>query len=271
MEFEDRSDDLNRMRREKIRSFRQMRHNRNDKTGGIILIIIGILFLLNKIPQTAGWFPTWFFTWPVLLIGIGLVTALKSRFRNPGWVVLCCVGTYFLLLENNLVSLNLKPYILPVGIILLGIFITIKRNRNCNNSRGKFRHWHHRDIKHPFDEPVNVDTSENVLNVNSTFGNIERNVFSKDFKGGNISCVFGGAQINFAQADFTGIATIDISLIFGGADIIIPSNWNVKNEISVVFGGIEDRRTVSQNVSESGKTLILKGNIMFGGMEIKSY
>ena len=86
-----------------------------------------------------------------------------------------------------------------------------------------------------------------------------------------ISSVFGGAQINFAQADFEGTAIIDGSIIFGGVDIIIPSNWNLKNEMSVVFGGIEDRRTVTPNVSEAGKTLILKGNIMFGGMEIKSY
>jgi len=250
--------------------FRRMRNQRNDKTGGIVLIIIGVLFLLHKIPQTAEWFPSWFLTWPMLLIGIGLLTAVKSRFRNPGWVILMALGGYFLLLQNNLISWNLRPYIFPVGIILLGIFITIKKNRQCNRSHPRFRKWDN----HPGFQPQpadNIDLSEDVVNVSSTFGNIERNVFSKNLKGGNISSMFGGAQINFSQADFEGVAVIDLSIIFGGVDMVIPSNWNVKNEMSVIFGGIEDRRTVINNVHESGKTLVLKGNIMFGGMEIKSY
>lgn len=270
MENEERRD-FRQMRREQRRSFRRMRRNPNDKTGGIILIIIGVLFLLNRIPQTAVLFPSWFFTWPVLLIGIALVTAIKSRFRNPGWLIMGAIGFYFLLEENDMIGLNLKPFIIPVGLILLGIFITIKRNRQCNGHKfkGRYKPWQQEDISKALEETT--DSSEDILNVSSIFGSIERNVFSKTFKGGTISSVFGGAQINFAQADFEGTAIIDVSVIFGGVDIIIPSNWNLKNEMSVVFGGIEDRRTVTNNVSETGKTLILKGDIVFGGIEIKSY
>jgi len=263
--------DFRQMKREQHRRFRRMRHNPNDKTGGIVLIIIGVLFLLNRIPQTAVLFPTWFFTWPVLLIGIALITAIKSRFRNPGWLIMGAVGLYFLLEENDLIGLNMKPFIIPVGLILLGIFITLKkRNRHCNDRwKERFRPWEQADIKKALDETT--DSTDDILNVSSIFGSVERNIFSKNFKGGTISSVFGGAQINFAQADFEGTAIIDVSIIFGGVDIIIPSNWNVKNEMSVVFGGIEDRRTVSPAVSSSDKTLILKGDVIFGGMEIKSY
>ena len=270
MENEDRRD-FRRMRREEFGGFRRMRHNRNDKTGGIILIIIGIFFLLSRIPEVANKVWPGIFTWPMILIVIGVITAIKSRLRNPGWIVLMGLGIYFLMLDQHWISLNLKPYIFPIGVILLGIFITLKRNnhnKRCN-PKHKFKPWQHEDIKQALAE--NTDSTDDILNVNSMFGNIERNVFSKNFKGGAISSVFGGAQINFAQADFEGIAIIDVSVIFGGVDIVIPSNWNLKNEMSVVFGGIEDRRTVSPNVAESGKTLILKGNIMFGGMEIKSY
>lgn len=260
------------MRREHRRDFRRMKHNPNDKTGGIVLIIIGLLFLLYRIPQTSVFFPTWFFTWPVLLIGIGLITAIKSRFRNPGWLIMTVIGLYFLLEENYAIGLNLKPFIIPIGLILLGIFITLKKrnNRRCHNRwQERFRPWEQEDIKKALDNTA--DSTDDILNVSSIFGSVERNIFSKNFKGGTISSVFGGAQINFAQADFEGTAIIDVSIIFGGVDIIIPSNWNVKNEMSVVFGGIEDRRTVSPAVSSSDKTLILKGDVIFGGMEIKSY
>lgn len=248
--------------------YRRIRPDHNNKWGGLVLIIIGILFLLNKIPETAQWFPHWFFTWPVLMIGLGLFTGVKNGFRSPAWIVLSLIGGYFLLYENDLISLNLRPYALPIGIILLGIFIILKRNRQCNH-QSKFRHWQPGHAGGKFTEPV--DASEDTVNVNSTFGSVERNVFSKSFKGGTLSSVFGGAQVNFAQADFQGTAVVDVSIMFGGVDIIIPSNWNLKNEISVIFGGIEDRRTVAPNINESGKTLVLKGNIMFGGIEIKSY
>jgi len=249
--------------------FKRSRPEHNNKLGGLVLIIIGVLFLLNKIPQTSNLFPNWFFTWPVLLIGIGLFTGVKSRFQNHAWIILMLIGGYSLLAENDLISLNLRPYAFPIGIIILGILVVVKKNRKCDPRAQKFKNWQHNHPGQKFTEPV--DATEDVINVNSTFGSVERNVFSKNFKGGSISSVFGGAQVNFTQADFQGTAVVDVSIMFGGTDIIIPSNWNLKNEISVVFGGIEDRRTVAANVHESGKTLILRGNIMFGGIEIKSY
>lgn len=249
--------------------YKRIRPEHNNKWGGLILVLIGVLFLLHKIPATTNWFPYWFFTWPVLLMGIGLFTGIKSRFQNHAWIILMLIGGYFVLSENDVISLNLRPYAFPVGIIILGILFMVKRNKRCEPHSKKFRQWQAGHPASKFTEPV--DASEDVVNVNSTFGNVERNIFSKNFKGGTISTVFGGAQVNFAQADFQGTAVVDVSIMFGGTDIIIPSNWNLKNEISVIFGGIEDRRTVAANIHESGKTLILRGNIMFGGIEIKSY
>ncbi len=255
---------------------KRVRPEHNNRWGGLVLIIIGVLFLLSKIPSTAGMFPGWFFTWPVLLIGIGIFSGLKNGFRNIAWLVLVVIGGYFLMYENDLITLNLRPYAFPIGIILLGVFVILKRNRLSRDCRPRHgRHWHQHG-KHwhqttEFGDTTESDVSDDIVNVSATFGSVERNIFSKNFRGGNISSSFGGAQVNFAQADFQGTAILDVSVMFGGVDIIIPSNWNLKNEISVIFGGIEDRRTVAPNVQESGKTLVLKGNIMFGGIEIKSY
>jgi hypothetical protein len=62
-----------------------------------------------------------------------------------------------------------------------------------------------------------------------------------------------------------------MTTIFGGAEIIIPANWQVKSEIVSIFGGMEDNRY--QRISDDGpeKVLILKGTCVFGGVEIKSY
>ncbi len=253
---------------------RRIQPEHNNRWGGLVLIIIGVLFLLSKIPATSGIFPSWFFTWPMLLVGIGIFSGIKNGFRNAAWLVLIVIGGYFLMYENDLISLNLRPYAFPIGIILLGVFIIIKKKRFKDNCRPHHRFGRH-GAKHwqpgQEAEPTEADVSDDVVNISATFGSVERNIFSKNFRGGSISSAFGGAQVNFAQADFQGTAVVDVSVMFGGVDIIIPANWNLKNEISVIFGGIEDRRTVSANVQESGKMLILKGNIMFGGVEIKSY
>lgn len=263
------------MENEATKPYLRKRPEPNHKLGGLVLIVIGVLFLLNRIPQTAGMFPHWFFTWPMILIAIGIFTGIKNGFRHMSWLIFLIIGCYFMAYENNLISLNLRPYALPIGLILVGILIMIKRNQfhkhydRCHPHHRRFgKHW---EPAAATEGDEATDVSDDVVSVSSTFGNVERNVFSKNFRGGNISSVFGGAQVNFTQADFQGTAIVDVSVMFGGVDIIIPSNWNLKNELSVIFGGIEDRRAISSTMHESGKTLILKGNIMFGGVEIKSF
>ncbi|HEU4607866.1 MAG TPA: DUF5668 domain-containing protein, partial [Chitinophagaceae bacterium] len=201
--------------------YRRIRPEHNNKWGGLVLIIIGVLFLLAKMPATKDIFPTWFFTWPVLLIGMGLFTAVKSRFRNVAWLILTIIGTYFLLYENDMISVNLRPYAFPIGIIILGLLVIFKKNRFHKDRERLFRERMHRRDRfmkhwHPGSEGEMIpdaDSSEDTVHVSSTFGNIERNVFSKNFQGGSISSAFGGAQVNFTQADFQGTAIVDISIM----------------------------------------------------------
>ena len=89
--------------------------------------------------------------------------------------------------------------------------------------------------------------------------------------GGDITNIFGGTEINLTQADIQGVATIDVTTIFGGAELIVPSHWSVKSEIVTIFGGVEDKRTVATITETPEKALVLKGTIIFGGIEIKSF
>jgi len=106
-----------------------------------------------------------------------------------------------------------------------------------------------------------------------TFGGRKEVVTTKDFKGGVVSATFGGVELNFMQADFTGpTAVLDLRVSFGGVEIIVPSNWDIQNEINPSFGNVEDERSMQTPSSpENRKTLILRGNCSFGSVEIKSY
>jgi hypothetical protein len=112
--------------------------------------------------------------------------------------------------------------------------------------------------------------AENIINVSTIFGNTKKNILTKNFKGGQSTVLFGGTELDLTHADVNGVAVIDGMVAFGGLEIVVPSNWDVQSEMSVILGGIEDKRSRLSDVDPT-KRLILKGTCMFGGVEIKSY
>ena len=56
--------------------------------------------------------------------------------------------------------------------------------------------------------------------------------------------------------------------MFGGAEIIVPNNVNVKINTFCLFGGISDKRIVKPD-SENNVTLTVNGCCIFGGADIK--
>jgi hypothetical protein len=111
---------------------------------------------------------------------------------------------------------------------------------------------------------------DNWLDTVTIFGNVKKLVYSKNFLGGDIVTIFGGAEINLTQADFKGNIVIEMVQIFGGAKLIVPPHWQIRSEMVAVFGGIEDKRA-PQNSYDEDKVVILNGTTFFGGIEIRSY
>lgn len=81
----------------------------------------------------------------------------------------------------------------------------------------------------------------------------------------------GGTEINLLQADIREPVMLEINNVFGGTKLIVPAHWNIKNEVTAVFGGIEDKRNLSAGVTDELKVVILKGSCVFGGIEITNY
>src|SRR5690606_41272345 len=98
-----------------------------------------------------------------------------------------------------------------------------------------------------------------------------RSIFAKNFKGGDLTAIFGGNELNLAQADFTGTAVLEVVNIFGGTTIVVPANWHIKHEMVNIFGGTDDKRVSAPPENEPSKVLILNGLSIFGGVEIKSF
>jgi predicted membrane protein len=83
--------------------------------------------------------------------------------------------------------------------------------------------------------------------------------------------IFGGAEVDFTQADINGRIIIDITQIFGGTKIIVPSNWQVVSDMAAVFASVDDKRIKTTVNGDSNKILVLKGVSIFAGVEVRSY
>jgi predicted membrane protein len=112
--------------------------------------------------------------------------------------------------------------------------------------------------------------AENI-EINVAFGSVKKIILSKNFKGGEINCFMGCSEINLMKADIQKPITLEVNTVFGGAKLIIPSNWDVKNEVTAVFGGIEDKRIINSGITDPQKIIVLKGTCVFGGIEIAIY
>ena len=126
-------------------------------------------------------------------------------------------------------------------------------------------------LGHAEEEPVApAGTGAAIVSV-SIFGGVNKTILSKDFKGGDIVNIFGGAELDFTQADIDGRVYLDITQIFGGTKIIVPSNWQVVSDLAAVFASVDDKRIKSTASNVNGKILVLKGVSIFAGVDIRSY
>lgn len=245
-------------------------HKRGKVIGGSIVVLAGALFLAKELGAN---FPEWLFTWKTLLITIGLAIGVKHNFRNAKGMILIVIGGLFLL-PDLFPELAIKPLLWPIMIILLGLFIIFKPHK-----RKKHKNWERwerkRMARQTCQDYENIKTetnTEDVVDFTSFMGGIKKNIISKNFKRGDITVVFAGTELNFSQADFNETSELDLTTVFGGVLLIVPSNWEIKSEVVCAFGSVDDKRIVQPATSnENKKTLTLRGNVFFGGIEIKNY
>lgn len=239
---------------------------RKNLVGGLMLILSGSLFLGYKLGLPI---PVWFFSWEVLLIGIGLYSGFKHHFRGPAWFIMIAIGGGFLL-DRQIPELDLHNYIAPIAVIGAGVAILLRPKNGWNKNK-----WGKKNCSNSLTDKsatgdFQTDASD-FLQVQSVFSGVEKSILSKNFKGGTISCIFGGAELDLSKADFVGTIAIQIEQVFGGCTLIIPPTWTLNNEIHGIFHGIDDKRNFGSTSNDPSKILILKGSAVFAGIDIRSY
>jgi predicted membrane protein len=228
---------------------------------GALIFAIGSFLLLDRLDLL--YMPWWLFSWKTLLIAIGLIIGINKRFEGIGWLILILVGAFFMIDDIPGFPYDIDRYAFPVGIIIVGLYILGRAVLGSASREAGKKSW---------GDGVSIDEGgEDYFDDTTIFGGNKRKVFSKNFKGGEATCIFGGSDIDLSQADINGTVVIDVVQLFGGVKLVIPSNWELKSEITAVLGGVDDKRSTPPANYGSGKKLVLTGFVMFGGVDIKSY
>ena len=243
-------------------------NNSGKILGGSIVVTVGVVLLANKMGADI---PYWIISWPMLLIVIGLYILVRHSFRNLTGLIPIFIGMVFLA-DRIIPDLTIRPYLWPMAIIAVGLFIIFNPGKMGRGRSGSRRWQDNAGISGSSDSGSKATSGEEYLDSVSIFGGVEKNIVTKDFRGGEITTLFGGSSINLSQADIKDTAVLELTQIFGGATLVIPANWRLQSEMVSVFGGIEDKRVFQkEQMSEPAKTLVLKGTSVFGGLEIKSF
>ncbi|MDR3716489.1 MAG: LiaF-related protein [Puia sp.] len=257
--------------------FRKNRRSGRVLTG-IILVGIGTVLLLD---QLGFYFPEWLFKWHFLLIVFGIFLGFRHGFRGGGWLIMILIGGIFLI-EDTFPGISLHRFTWPVAIIVIGLFVILRPHRKEHS--WKEHHWRWEDYaqKKGFnygagdygarDYGYNEErySSEDYIDSTTICGGVHKRIVSKNFKGGDVTSIMGGTEINLTQADFTGVVVLDVTQVMGGTKLIVPPHWEIRSEISAIFAGFEDKREQTA-VTNPDKILLLKGTSIFGGIEIKNY
>ncbi|MEA3286452.1 MAG: DUF5668 domain-containing protein [Candidatus Marinimicrobia bacterium] len=212
------------------------------------VIIIGAIFLLQSLDvmHLGGFVGKW---WPLILIIAGFSKIRNDDRRNGA--ILFIIGLILLSATMDIINWGSIFKLWPLAILYVGVSMLLK-------SQGK-----------PGLTFSGISHSDNeFVQASAIFGGVEKAVQSDNFKGANITALFGGVDLDLrkAKAVETG-CIINATALFGGTEIIVPENWNVIISGTPIFGSIEDK---TKGSSESSINVTLNCTVAFGGLEIKT-
>lgn len=221
---------------------------------GIILVLAGFLLILRNTGIFSDFIDEVIFSWPMLLVVIGLVITVGSSGRKTAGIIIMAVGAFFLIPLIFRESFHMYNMFWPSIFIIVGILFIFSWRREWRAS-GKIS-----------------ESGEDIIDFVYVFSGGERQIASNNFRGGKVTAVFGGTEIDLTRSVLApGTNVLEIVCVFGGVTVIVPDEWDVKIEVTPVLGGFGDERKLQPGrVAESGKQLLIKGVVVFGGGEVKS-
>jgi predicted membrane protein len=217
---------------------------------GLMILGLGVVFLLDNFEIIdAGRVFDW---WPLLLIGVGISHLLQREPGRRGWgMVLVAVGGFFLLRNFHIVHWRWHQ-VWPFLFVLLGASLV----------------W--RSLRRPSTEPTTTEVRGDI-NEFAILGGGERVIRSREFRGGEVTAVMGGFEVDLREAELAPEgARIEVFVMMGGIEFKVPESWNVVLTVTPIMGGTEHKAGSAREPGTAARTLTIGGLVIMGGLEVKN-
>lgn len=223
---------------------------RSNVIWGIVLIVIGVIFGTNALGITD--ISVFFDGWWTLFIIVPCTVGLFTNRDKMGSIIGILVGVVLLLVCQGVFDFGImRKLTVPVIVILIGLALIFKRRDNQAALA-----W--------------ADAKKNGVPLSqccATFSGQNVDYTNEVFEGAEFNAIFGGIKCDLRNAVIEKDVVINACCIFGGIDILVPDNVNVKVSSTSIFGGISNKK--HRNSDNNAVTLYINGTCMFGGVDIK--
>jgi predicted membrane protein len=230
---------------------------------GVILIVLGVILILERLNLIPESLADMLISWQMLLVGFGVLSLIGGN-RTAG-TILIIIGVTFMIPELITVPHELRRIYWPLILVAIGVSILLRRHDHLKMESV--------NVNEPAPE-INDNNSVHTFDDFVIFGGREIFVNSQALAGGKATSIFGGIEFDLRKASLKpGGAVIDCVSVFGGCGFKIPMDWNVRNEVTTIFGAFTDKRgdTYSDKYYDPSKTIVIKGVSIFGGIEVKHF
>lgn len=215
---------------------------------GLLIIAVGVLFTLDNSGLVNAL--DYLRYWPVGLIAIGALKLWNARDGHGSafsGVIITLVGVWLLLEATIDIRISFGD-MWPLLLVILGAYLV----------------WRGASGQQRF---ATAD-DRSVVSALAILSGVNRGNNSRNFRGGDLTAVMGGCEIDLRQAAINGDAVIDVFAMWGGVEIRVPEDWTVTLQVTPLMGGAEDK--TRPPIGSAVHRLTVRGMVLMGGVEIKN-
>ena len=216
----------------------------SDIVWGIVLIVVGIIFLGNEFDfwNIKLFFEGW---WTFVIIIPSALTLCSKGGKISGSLGLL-LGILLLMASRDIIKWSsVGKIFLPSLLIIIGFSVIFKKNLRTTK----------------------VTNKNGINKYSAVFAGSEEIVSNQEFFGANITAIFGGVELDLRNAIIKEDIVINCNTIFGGIDLILPDNVKIKTSGVPVFGGIENKKENCK--AENAPTIYINYVCVFAGVDLK--
>jgi predicted membrane protein len=275
---------------------------------GIGLVAFGALLMLGRLDIVDT--DAVLRLWPLILIAVGLqqffnprVGAAGERIFPINGVIWMAIGGILLLNSTGILRANIWDLFWPAILIALGVRLMTRtgprvrgrmRRRTFTESPGpgstaggtigtaasSASSWQSGPGATAFTDGDSAAESADSGSIFAVLSAVKRVSAAVPFHGMEVTAFLGGAHIDLRRAIVPsgGEAVLDMFIVIGGCELVVPPEWIVSAPVVAVMGGVDDKRIVpAPSVIEDAASraaapprLVIRGFVMMGGITIRS-